>query len=116
MNSIDLRSSQLNDSTAQAYAETKAPVVKDEKDAQIERMRKEMEAMQERLAKANEVAAEVVGEKEVSDIDSELSDLISEAKGLGIKATHLIGIKDDLTVRKQKLRAKIEEAKKSVEN
>ena len=116
MNSIDLRASTLNDSTVQAYSEPKAPVLKDEKDAEIERMKKEMEAMQSRLAKANEIAAEAVGDKEINDIDPELSDLIAEAKRLQIGAPHLIGRKDDLEVRKQKIRDKIASAKKSVEN
>ena len=116
LNSIDLRSKNINDNTEQAFAKTEVPVVKDEKDAVIERMQKEMAEMQARLSKANEIAADVVAEKVVNEVDSELGGLIAEAKRLGIKAPHLIGRNDDELVRKQKIRDKISEVNASAKN
>jgi len=116
LNSIDLRSKNINDNTEQAFAKTEVPVVKDEKDAVIERMQKEMAELQARLIKTNEIAAEAVADKVVSETDSELGELIAEAKRLGIKAPHLIGRNDDELVRKQKIRDKISEVNASAKN
>lgn len=115
LNSIDLQSKTRNDASTQAFATAPAPV-KDEKDAVIERMKKEMAEMQARLAKTSEIAAEAVAANDVKAIDSELSDLIEEAKRLGIKAPHLIGRNDEEEVRKQKIRDKINEVNSTAKN
>ncbi|MFA7287648.1 MAG: hypothetical protein WC055_02095 [Melioribacteraceae bacterium] len=115
LTSIDIQSRKIQDSSTQAF-DTKPPVIKDEKDAIIERQRKEMEEMKARLAQVNEEALEAKSDAIIANEDPELAELISEAKRLLIKSPHLIGRNDTMDVRKQKLKEKIAETNRQANN
>lgn len=115
--SIDTQSRMKQSASTQAFepAAPKQTAVKDEKDIALEKMKRENEELQARLAKLSEAAIEKSAAKDLSDIDPELKSLMDEAKSLGLK-DHLIGRNDVPEVRKQKLRDKISEAKKKASN
>lgn len=114
--SLDIQSRQQQDGSTQVHEKPKTPVVKDEKDLVVERQKKEIEDLQRRLSKANEDVMESKSEEVIKGEDPELAELISEAKRLLIGAPHLIGRKDSMDVRKQKLRDKIAEANLKASN
>jgi hypothetical protein len=89
---------------------SKEPVkIKDEKDAEIERL-KRLLAEKESLTKfATEKALELQAEVDIMDADPELAELIKKAKALDIRGVH--NMKD-----KAKIRAKIAEKEKSLDN
>lgn len=116
LNSIDLRSKNVDDSSTKVADSTPKPVVKDEKDIELERLKRELAEARAMAAKSNSIAAEAVASKDIEEIDPELAELLKEAKQLSIKAYHLIGKNDEDGIRKEKLRKKIQEAKSSLEN
>lgn len=117
LTSIDIQSRQKQDTSTQAFQPAKISAIKDEKDAVIERQRKELEEMQARLSKVSESALEAKAESDIASIDPELDELIKEAKRLLIPAPWLIGGKNcTIEVRKEKIQDKITEAKKKANN
>ncbi len=116
LTSIDIQSRQKQDTSTQAFQYAKVNVVKDEKDAVIERQRKELEEMQARLSKVSESVLEAKSESDIATIDPVLDELIKEAKRLLIPAPWLIGKNDSIEVRKKKIEDKITEAKRKANN
>lgn len=85
------------------------PAVKDEKDAQIELLKKQIAQMEANVKSANEAALDLQTEVDLRDSDPELAELIKEAKALDIRGVH--NMKD-----KDKIRLKISEKKKMIKN
>lgn len=85
------------------------PVIKDEKDAEILRLRKELEDAKKRALEATSVAATLQAESHIAETDPELAELIAEAKRLDVRGVH--NMKD-----KDKIRHKIAEKKKQLDN
>ncbi len=108
--SINIQVKRLTSGTEQSMASViQHKEVKDEKDAEIERLKKELEQTLAMASKANDVALNLTAEKNIAETDPEYAELLSKAKTLGIKGAHMVKSKD-------KLRQKVEEAEKSKGN
>lgn len=109
--SIELQARKKNQGTQAAITSTKESKqpIKDEKDAEIERLKRELAKAQEEKLAAASVALNLQSEKDIAEADPEYAALLAEAKQLGIQGAHL-------TKDKEKLRKKIEDKKSSVGN
>jgi hypothetical protein len=103
------RKSESNSKVAMSLPDVVAPAIKDEKDAEIERLRKALANAEKNAANANEVAIELQSNFDLQETDPELAELIKEAKSLDIRGVH--NMKD-----KEKIRQKIAEKKELTKN
>jgi hypothetical protein len=85
------------------------PVIVDEKDAEIQRLKKQLAQMQTNAREATEKAIELQTESDLLEADPELAELIKEAKSLDVRGVH--NMKD-----KAKIRLKIDEKKRMIKN
>ena len=113
--SIDTQSRSKQNASTQVFDIVKAPVIKDEKDAEIERMKKEMQEMKARLSAVSEQALEKKSDEDLEEIDARLAAVFKEGKRLNLKV-HLIGRNDPLDIRIQKIQAEIDKKIEAAKN
>lgn len=98
-----------NDGDVSMGVVKKEPVIKDEKDAEIARLKKMLAEKEEATKIATEKAIELQSEFDLMEANPELADLIKEGKRLGIKGVH--NMKDP-----EKIRTKIQEKLNEMSN
>lgn len=97
-----------NESDGQKSMNIEEKVALDAKDAEIIRLKKEMEALKRQASEATNIALEHKAENDLMTNDPELHDLIVRGKQLGLKGVHNTKDKEKL---REKIRAKELEAK-----
>lgn len=113
--SIDTQARIKQNGSTQVFDSPKMPQVKDEKDAVIERMKKELEDAHLRLKAVSEQVIEKKAEEDLEEIDPRLNNVIKEAKRLGLKG-HLIARFNPLEERIQKIQVEIDKKNATAKN
>ncbi len=104
--SVNIQNKRLESGSEQSMSNVIQPKeVRDEKDLEVDRLKKELARALEMAKTANDVALSLTAEKEIAETDPEYAELLAKAKALSIKGAHMIKSKD-------KLKLKVEEAEK----
>lgn len=111
--SIDIQSRQIQNTSTQTHAKATVVVVKDDNQAKMERLERELAETKAKLQEKSDVLLEAESEAVIVTENPEYAALLAEGKSL-FKGAHLIGKNlPDLNDRIPLLRKKIEDFKKA---